>query len=45
VGRALGRGNGLRGLELTTESEIPTSRPKGLDAAKIVRESREESTC
>jgi hypothetical protein len=38
----LGEEMDLEGLEPTTESEIPMSRPKGLDAAKIVRESREE---
>jgi hypothetical protein len=37
----LGKELGLGGLEPTTESEVPTSRPKGLDAAKIVRELRE----
>ncbi len=30
----------LEDLEPTTESEIPVSRPTGLDAAKIVRELR-----
>jgi len=38
----LGEEMDLEGLEPTTESEIPMSRPKGLDAAKIVRELREE---
>jgi len=41
----LGEEMDLEGLEPTTESEIPMSRPKGLDAAKIVRELREEPTC
>ena len=31
---------GLEKLEPTTESEIPASRPSGLDTAKIVKESR-----
>ena len=38
---ALGRELGLGDLELTTESEISGSRPKGLDAASAVRELRE----
>ena len=41
----LGEEMDLGGLEPTTESEVPMTRPKGLDAAKIVRELREESTC
>ena len=32
---------GLGNLEPTAESEIPRSRPRGLDAAKAVRELRE----
>lgn len=32
---------GLENLEPTAEYEIPSSRPKGLDAAKVVRELRE----
>jgi len=38
---ALGRELGLGDLELTTESEISGSRPKGLGAASAVRELRE----
>jgi hypothetical protein len=33
---------GLGGLEPTTESEVPRGRPRGLDAARIVRELRGE---
>jgi len=39
---ALGGELGLGGLEPTTESDIPKGRSKGLDAARIVRELREE---
>ncbi len=38
---ALSRELGLEDLEPTAEYEIPSSRPKGLDAAKVVRELRE----
>jgi hypothetical protein len=39
---SLGRGLGLEGLEPTSELDVPRGRPKGLDAAKEVRELREE---
>lgn len=38
---ALAEELGLGVLEPTTSSEIPSWRPKGLDAARIVRELRE----
>ncbi len=38
---ALARDLGLGVLEPTTSSEIPSSRPKGFDSAKIVRELRD----
>ena len=33
---------GLGGLEPTNESEVPKGRPRGLDAARIIRELREK---
>lgn len=33
---------GLGGLEPAAETDVPRSRPKGLDAAKVVRELREK---
>ena len=38
---ALARDLGLGVLEPTTSSEIPSSRPKGFDSAKNVRELRD----
>lgn len=38
---ALAKDLGLDGLEPISESEIPQSRPAGLDASKAVRELRE----
>jgi len=39
---ALAKDLGFEGLEPTTFSEIPESRPRGLEAAKVVRELRNE---
>ena len=39
---ALGRELGLGDLEPTTEFEVPSKRPGGLDAARLVRELREK---
>jgi len=37
-----GRELGLGDLEPTTESDVPRGRPRGLDAARMVRELREK---